>query len=72
MELCRRQAIGNLGIAGLDDGELNRVLALPDVRQQLGARMDIVGGSSASFAAYIKSETERLNRITQDAGLTFD
>jgi tripartite-type tricarboxylate transporter receptor subunit TctC len=51
--------------------ELNRVLALPEVRQQLGPRMEIVGGTSAAFAAFIKTETERLNRLTQDAKLTF-
>lgn len=54
------------------NAELNRALALPDVRNQLGARLEIVGGTSASFAAHLKSETERLNRITQDAKLTFN
>lgn len=54
------------------NAELNRALAHPDVRQQLGARMDIVGGTSASFAAYIKTETERLNRLAVDAKLVFD
>lgn len=54
------------------NAELNRALALPDVRQQLGNRMEIVGGSSASFASYLKSETERLNRVAQDAKLTFE
>lgn len=54
------------------NAELNRALALPDVRQQLGSRMDIVGGSSASFAAFIKTETDRLNKLTQDAKLSFE
>lgn len=54
------------------NAELNRAFALPDIRQQLGARIDIVGGTSASFADFLKSETERLNRITRDAKLTFN
>lgn len=53
------------------NAELNRVLALPDIRQQLGTRIELVGGSPAVFAAHLKSETERLNRITADANLTF-
>lgn len=51
---------------------LNRALTHPDIRQQLGTRLEIVGGTSASFAAYLKTETERLNRITQDAKLKFN
>ena len=54
------------------NAELNRVLQLPEVRQQLATRIDITGGTPASFAAYIKGETERLNRITQDANLKFE
>lgn len=54
------------------NAELNRALALPDVRQPLAARIEIAGGTSASFAAFLKAETERLNRITQEANLTFN
>jgi tripartite-type tricarboxylate transporter receptor subunit TctC len=54
------------------NAELNRVLQMTEVRQQLATRVDIVGGTPAAFAAYIKVETERLNRITQDAKLTFE
>lgn len=53
------------------NAELNRVLAIPDIRQQLGTRIEISGGSPAVFAAHLKSETERLNRITADGNLTF-
>lgn len=53
------------------NAELNRVLSLPDIRQQLGTRIELVGGSPAVFAAHLKSETERLNRITADGNLTF-
>ena len=31
----------------------------------------ISGGSPAVFAAHLKSETERLNRITAEGNLTF-
>jgi len=54
------------------NAELNRVLSLPDVRQQLGTRIELAGGTPAAFASYLQAETERLNRITQDAKLTFE
>lgn len=54
------------------NAELNRALGLPDVRQQLGTRIEIAGGTPAAFAAFLKTETERLNRITHDAKLTFN
>ena len=54
------------------NAELNRVLSLPDVRQQLGTRIELACGTPAAFASYLQAETERLNRITQDAKLTFE
>jgi tripartite-type tricarboxylate transporter receptor subunit TctC len=59
-------------IVGTLNAEMNRALAQVDVRQQLGTRMEIIGGTPESFKAFLAAETERLNRITSEAKLTFN
>jgi len=54
------------------NAEMNRVLALPEIRNQLKSRLLIVGGAPSVFETYIKTETELVTRIVQEARLTFE
>ena len=67
---------GIVGPAGMDpaltariNGIFNQVLQVPAVRQQIteSQAADIVGGSPADFAAYIKSEIEKWAKIVRMA-----
>ena len=50
--------------------EAQRVLAMPDVRKQFAAQeIQPIGGSSESFAAFIRQETEKWARVVQTAGI---
>ena len=50
-------------------GALNKTLRTPETRQQLEAQgVDIVGGSPAEFAAFLKAELDRHAKIIKAAG----
>ena len=53
--------------------EANQVIALPAVRDKLNAQgMEVLGGTSAEFAAHIKSEIDRWARIVKASGASVD
>jgi tripartite-type tricarboxylate transporter receptor subunit TctC len=54
------------------NAEMNRVLALPEIRQQMSDRLVLVGGPPSVFETHIRNETARLTKLIQDAGLSFD
>jgi len=50
--------------------ELQKALALPDVRAQLaGQGVDVVGGTPAQFSALIARELQQWSRVVQTAGV---
>lgn len=58
-------------IVGRLHAEAARVLALPDVRQKLSESGAEIGGSSPEeFAAFFRSEIDRLARVVKAAGVT--
>jgi len=53
--------------------EIVKVLALPDVRQQLASfDLEPVGSSPEQFAAFIASDTARMGKVIKDAGIRAD
>ena len=55
------------------NSEFNAALALPDVREKLGDRgMTPVGGSSESFTAFIRSETDRWSKVVKARGIKIE
>ena len=55
------------------NSELNKVVASPDVRAKLAAQgTEPLGGTSAQYAAYIKSELTRWAQVVKDAGAKAD
>lgn len=54
------------------NAELNRVIALPDVREKMGDRLILGGGSTASFETFIQNERARLTKVIEDAQLKFE
>jgi tripartite-type tricarboxylate transporter receptor subunit TctC len=52
------------------NAEINRALALEDVRSKLMASgIEIQGGTPERFADYIKAEVEKWGKVTKDAGI---
>ena len=50
--------------------ETARVLALPEMRERLGALgAEPVGSSAAEFAAFLRAEADKWSRVTRDAGI---
>ena len=50
--------------------ETVRVLAMPDVRKKLGDfGLDLIGGTPAEFAAYIKAEIAKWAKVIKAAGI---
>jgi tripartite-type tricarboxylate transporter receptor subunit TctC len=50
--------------------DINRALALPDVRAKIdGTGAEIAGGSADAFAAVLKDNTSKMKRIISDAGI---
>lgn len=55
------------------NAEFNAALALPDVKEKLNDRgMTTVGGSSESFTAFIRSETERWSKVVKARGIKIE
>jgi tripartite-type tricarboxylate transporter receptor subunit TctC len=55
------------------NGELNRVLKLPQVREKLAAQgLDALGGSPESFSEVIRTDHERFVRVVKAAGIKAD
>jgi tripartite-type tricarboxylate transporter receptor subunit TctC len=52
------------------NAEMDRVLALPEIRQQMGHRLLLSGGPPSVFAEHIRVETERLARLVKQANIT--
>ena len=51
--------------------EANRILGLPDVKKRLDELgLEIQGGTPEQFSAFIKKETERLNKLIKMGALT--
>ena len=52
------------------NGELNRILAMPDVRQKFAEQgVEPVGGTAGEFADYIKAQIEKWAKVVKDAGI---
>jgi tripartite-type tricarboxylate transporter receptor subunit TctC len=52
------------------NAEINKVLAMEDVRAKLTATgIEIQGGPPERFAAYIKAEVEKWGKVTKEAGI---
>jgi len=55
------------------NGELVRILKLPDVRERMtGLGADIVAGSPAEFAAYLQDEIAKWGKVAKQAGVRLD
>jgi tripartite-type tricarboxylate transporter receptor subunit TctC len=55
------------------NGELVRILKLPDVRERMtGLGADIVAGSPAEFAAYLQEEIAKWGKVAKQAGVRLD
>ena len=55
------------------NAEFNAALALPEVKEKLNDRgMTTVGGSSESFTAFIRSETERWSKVVKARGIKIE
>jgi tripartite-type tricarboxylate transporter receptor subunit TctC len=53
------------------NAEANRILGLPDVKKRLDELgLEIQGGTPEQFSAFIKKETERLNKLIKTGALT--
>ena len=53
--------------------EFTRAIRSPDITKRFADQgVDIVTNSPAEFAAYIKSETERLGKVVKDSGARAD
>jgi tripartite-type tricarboxylate transporter receptor subunit TctC len=53
--------------------EIARVLALPEVQKRIvGDGAEIASGTPQDFAAYVKVEREKLERVIQSAGIRID
>lgn len=53
--------------------DVNKVLALPDLkRRMLDQGIDVGGGTPADHAAYLKSEFTRIGRIVKEANIRAD
>lgn len=51
------------------NAELLAVMAMPSVREKLQAQgMEVLGGTPAQFADYIRAETDRWGRIVRESG----
>ena len=51
------------------NAEVNKALAHPDVRSRLAAQgADILGGSPADYAAYLRTEIPRWAKAVKDSG----
>jgi len=52
------------------NAELNKILAMPDVRKALADQgAEVAGGSPEDFAAFMRTEMERWGRVVQAAGI---
>jgi tripartite-type tricarboxylate transporter receptor subunit TctC len=50
--------------------EINRIIALPEVKGRLdGLGLDVVGGSAESFGKTIASDVTRWSAVVRDAGI---
>jgi tripartite-type tricarboxylate transporter receptor subunit TctC len=52
------------------NAEVDRVIALPEVRMQMGHRLALTGGPPSVFEQHIRVETERLTQVVKQAGIT--
>lgn len=60
-------------IASKLNGEINKAIALPDVRQRLlSFGLEPVGGTSEQFGGHIRTELARWARVIKDNGIRID
>lgn len=53
--------------------EVNAILKQPDVVEKIASQGgDIIGGSSAQFVTFLKSDSEKWVKIVKDAGITLE
>jgi tripartite-type tricarboxylate transporter receptor subunit TctC len=51
------------------NAEVNKALAHPDIRSRLAAQgADILGGTPAEYAAYLRTEMPRWSKAVKDSG----
>ena len=53
--------------------EVSRVLRAPDVLERFAAQgIDVIGGSSAEFAAFIRQDVAKYAKLVKTAGIRID
>ena len=56
-------------MVGRINAELNHVLAAADIKEKLAVQgVEAQGGTSAAFAAYLKSEIPKWTKVVRDSG----
>jgi len=53
------------------NAELNRVIALPEIREQMGDRLWMVGGPPSVLDEHVRKEAARVDALIREANLTF-
>ena len=60
-------------VIGRLNGEINKVLQMPDVRERLTTQgAEVIGGTPKEFADYIKAEIPRWAKVIRDSGARAD
>jgi tripartite-type tricarboxylate transporter receptor subunit TctC len=55
------------------NAEIDRILALPDVKEKLGGiGLDVVGGPPDQLAAFTRAELAKWSKVVKDAGAKAD
>ncbi len=55
------------------NGEINRILALPDVKGRFAEQgVRVIGGPPERFAAHLRAQTQTWAKVVQDVGLRMD
>ena len=54
-------------------GEMQRILAMPDIRERIaGQGFDVIASTPEQFAAQIKVEVEKWGKVIRSAGIKVD
>jgi tripartite-type tricarboxylate transporter receptor subunit TctC len=55
------------------NGEINRILAVPEVKRRFADQgVRVIGGSPERFAAHLRAQTQTWAKVVQDADLRMD
>ena len=62
-----------LSIDDVDTGELVAILRQPDVVEKIASQGgEIIGGTPAEFAAFVKADSEKWSRLIRERKLQLD